>query len=338
MKVLFLADASNTIGTGHGVRSLVLASELCQLNIQAAVAGTDITRIASSALSLQEVTRIELVEAFSTRERLDLIGRTSPDLVILDGYEYAADLFEEIERMGIKYGIIDDYGKTNALNPSFIVNQNPSANADLYNSRFPMSKIFLGLEYCLIRREVRDARRSASEHEHAMVSLGGSDPLNLSLPVSRVLSELNIVTKVALGPLVSGRDLIVAQLERLSEVSLIRQDEFVEALSTSRFAVLGAGSTLWEAAYLAKPTIGIIVAQNQASTRFVSRNRNPKLWYLETGRPEELSPRFETLFKNLIRLHASGSFEVDNELRPERISLRLDDLTRFIITKSLPSN
>lgn len=329
-----MADASTSIGTGHVVRSLVLASELSQLDIQTVMAGIGVTKTARSVPSLQETDRIELQEAFDARERLNLVRQIEPDLVVVDGYQYPVDLFKGLDDNGTKYGIIDDYGETSALNPIFIVNQNPSATLDLYSSRFPNSRLFLGLDYCLIRQEIREARGLSVEDEHVMVSLGGSDPLNLSLVVARVLSKLNIKTHVAVGPLVSEREILLQAIKGLRGVRLVNQDEFVTSLSTARIAVLGAGSALWEAAYLAKPTIGIIVAQNQASTRVTSRFSSPRLWYLEGDASSAFDSRLEALVKKLLLLHSKARFDLEEKLRPEKIASRLNECTRFILTES----
>lgn len=335
---MLLADASTEIGTGHVVRSLALASELRQQGVESVIAGKNVLSIARDVQSFRGVIRVELAEAFLSLERLSLVDQIAPDLVIIDGYEYPSALFEGLEHRNVKYGLIDDYGKTSALDPIFIVNQNPLAASNLYSSRFPNARTFLGLDYCLIRGEVKDARRRLAEKQHVLVSLGGSDPLNLSLTVSRVLSQLNMHTRIAIGPLVSDRERVLAELMRLRGVELIHQREFVDALSTARLAVLAAGSTLWEAAYLDKRTIAIIVAENQAAIQVDSRYSSPRLRYLDGRDTEGFDLLLEELVINMCSSHRSSSSDLKERIRPEKISSRLEELTEYILEESTGLN
>lgn len=276
MKILLFADSSANIGAGHVMRSLVLARELMDLGHDVAVAGKGAAELAASVRSLSTVLALECNDPFHTPERIRLTQKVRPDLIVVDGYYFQPELFEELDREGFPYGIIDDNCRSAAIKPRFIIDQNANASETEYRERFPGALVMVGLEYCLIRRELveaRDRRPSIATEPHAMVSLGGSDILSLAEPVCGLLQALDVSVKISVGTQVRNRGLAIERLSRLSRVSVIHQSEFEETLRTSRLAVTSAGTTLWEALYLGKPTVALIVAENQIVPGKTARNQ-----------------------------------------------------------------
>jgi spore coat polysaccharide biosynthesis predicted glycosyltransferase SpsG len=49
-------------------------------------------------------------------------------------------------------------------------------------------------------------------------------------------------------------------------VTLIEQRDYVPSLASAQVAVLAAGSSLWEACAVGTPSIGLVVADNQAAS------------------------------------------------------------------------
>lgn len=268
MRVLLFADGSEKIGTGHIMRTLVLASELTRIGIEASIAGRGAENVGNWVRSFEGVYRYELSELQTSEERLELLDSLSPDLVILDGYHFEKELFEHIEKELIPYGIIDDNRESSANAPLFVLNQNPYAKNSMYARLYPNARLFLGLEYLLLRREIREHLTTAERPPHAspqfvMIALGGSDPKRLTLKLARVFSESGLVAKVALGPMVADREVIIEDLGSLPNVSIVSPREYESALASSSMAILGAGTSIWEAVYLGIPTVALELAENQ---------------------------------------------------------------------------
>ena len=97
-----------------------------------------------------------------------------------------------------------------------------------------------------------------------LVSLGGTDSANLSVPIVRALVEagesvaVNERFRDRLGR--PGNDASKPQ-----KIEFFAPNIFLETLASADLAVLGAGTSLWEANVLRTPTIGVIVADNQVN-------------------------------------------------------------------------
>ena len=93
--------------------------------------------------------------------------------------------------------------------------------------------------------------------------MGGSDFLQLTSPIVDGLKDLDIEICVAIGPTNSQRQQIEETVKSIPQARVILQADYITELASSSLAILAAGSSLWEAAALGVPSIGLIVADNQ---------------------------------------------------------------------------
>jgi spore coat polysaccharide biosynthesis predicted glycosyltransferase SpsG len=123
----------------------------------------------------------------------------------------------------------------------------------------------LGLQYALLRREVREATKQSINPVagKVFVAMGGSDFLQLTSPIVDGLKDLDIEICVAVGPTNSQRQQIEETVKSIPRARMIPQTDYITELASSSLAILAAGSSLWEAAALGVPSIGLIVADNQ---------------------------------------------------------------------------
>ena len=103
-------------------------------------------------------------------------------------------------------------------------------------------------------------------NEKVFVALGGSDTLKLSGPIVLALKDLDIELCVAIGPTNSHRREVEEVVRSVPRARLIRQVDYINELASSSLAILAAGSSLWEAAALGVPSIGLIVVGNQSES------------------------------------------------------------------------
>jgi spore coat polysaccharide biosynthesis predicted glycosyltransferase SpsG len=162
--------------------------------------------------------------------------------------------------------VIDDNVETKALAPSVVINQNPHATPEMYVHLFGTPQLLLGLQYALLRREVREATKQSINPiaRKVFVAMGGSDFLQLTSPIVDGLKDLDIEICVAIGPTNSQRQQIEAIVKLIPRARVIAQADYIRELASSSLAILAAGSSLWEAAALGVPSIGLIVADNQS--------------------------------------------------------------------------
>jgi spore coat polysaccharide biosynthesis predicted glycosyltransferase SpsG len=99
-----------------------------------------------------------------------------------------------------------------------------------------------------------------------LVAMGGSDFLHLTTPIVDGLKNLDIEICVAIGPTNSQRQQIEETVKSIPQARMILQADYITELASSSLAILAAGSSLWEAAALGVPSIGLIVADNQSES------------------------------------------------------------------------
>ena len=259
------ADASGLIGLGHVVRSLALGEALLDAGFDVVLASIDLPVGMREEARKCGITVVDLqCDPFGFDDALATLSLNGAVLVI-DGYLFEREFFGELENSATNFVVIDDNVETKALSPSVVINQNPHATPEMYAHLSASPKLLLGLQYALLRREVREATKQLINPVagKVFVAMGGSDFLQLTSPIVDGLKDLDIEICVAIGPTNSQRQQIEETVRSIPRARVILQADYITELSTSSLAILAAGSSLWEAAALGVPSIGLIVADNQ---------------------------------------------------------------------------
>ena len=259
------ADASDLIGVGHVMRSLALGEALLDAGFDVVLASVDLPAGMREEARKCRITVVDLqCEPFGSDDAIATLALNGAVLVI-DGYKFEREFFEILENGSNSFVIIDDNVETNALAPSVVINQNPHATPEMYVHLSGSPKLLLGLQYALLRREVREATKQSINPVagKVFVAMGGSDFLQLTSPIVDGLKDLDIEICVAIGPTNSQRQQIEETVRSIPRARVILQADYITELASSSLAILAAGSSLWEAAALGVPSVGLIVAENQ---------------------------------------------------------------------------
>jgi UDP-2,4-diacetamido-2,4,6-trideoxy-beta-L-altropyranose hydrolase len=267
------ADASSSIGVGHVMRSLAFGEAMRDAGFEVVLASVDLPIGMREEAHKCGITIVDLnCESFGSDDALATLALNGAVLVI-DGYRFEREFFEILENESAGLVIIDDNVETKALAPSVLINQNPHATSEMYAHLSGNTRLFLGLQYALLRREVREAAKLSviPVAKKVFVAMGGSDYLKLTGPIVLALKDLDIELCVAVGPANSQRQQLEDVVHSVPRARIINQVEYITELASSTLAILAAGSSLWEAAALGVPTIGLIVANNQLGLAKVSQ-------------------------------------------------------------------
>ncbi len=259
------ADASGLIGVGHVMRSLALGEAMRDAGFEVVLASVDLPAGIREEAHKCGISVVDLhCEPFGSDDALATLSLNGAVLVI-DGYKFEREFFEILEKGSNNFVVVDDNVETKALAPSVVINQNPHATPEMYAHLSGDPKLLLGLQYAMLRREVREAAKLsvAPVAKKVFVAMGGSDFLKLTEPIVRALKDLDIELCVAVGPTNSQRQQIEDVVQSVPRARMIPQVDYITELASSSLAILAAGSSLWEAAALGIPTIGLIVADNQ---------------------------------------------------------------------------
>ena len=271
------ADASSSIGVGHVMRSLSLGEALLDEGFGVELVSFE---LAPSLQSLATSCGIEVVElscAPRSSEDAQFVLQRNANLAVIDGYEFSREFFSVLEASSTPFAVVDDNAETNAQSPSAVINQNPHASASMYAHLQGEPKMLLGLQYAMVRKEVREvAAMNLPSHEgEVFVAMGGADFLGLTAPIVEALAKTGLQIRVAVGHANTQRAHIQKLADQLGNVTLIEQQGYVSCLASAHVAVLAAGSSLWEACAVGTPSIGLVVADNQ----FASANAAKKLGF-----------------------------------------------------------
>jgi len=259
------ADASGLIGVGHVMRSLALGEAMRDAGFDVVLASVDLPIGMREEARKCGVTVVDLhCVPFGPDDALETLALNGAVLVI-DGYRFEREFFEILEKGSNSFVVIDDNVETKAVAPSVVINQNPHATPEMYAHLSGNSKLLLGLQYAMLRREVREATKLSviPIAKKVFIALGGSDFLKLTGPVVYALKDLDIELCVAVGPTNRQRQQIEEVVQSVPRARIILQADYITELASSSLAILAAGSSLWEAAALGVPSIGLIVADNQ---------------------------------------------------------------------------
>ena len=259
------ADASGLIGVGHVMRSLALGEAMRDAGFDVVLASVDLPAGMREEARKCGVTVVDLnCVPFGPDDALATLALNG-NVLVVDGYLFERNFFEILEIKKTNFVVIDDNVETKALAPLVVINQNPHATPEMYAHLSGNPKLLLGLQNALLRREVREATKLSvvPVANRVFVAMGGSDFLKLTSPIVDGLKDLDIEICVAIGPTNGQRQQIEETVKSIPRARVIAQIDYITELASSSLAILAAGSSLWEAAALGVPSIGLIVADNQ---------------------------------------------------------------------------
>jgi len=197
--------------------------------------------------------------------------------VVLDGYHFGADYQFGIKAAGFKLLVVDDYGHADFYHADWVLNQNISAREELYVNRCPDTELLLGPKFAMLRKEFLAyegwKREIALKAKNVLVTLGGSDPNNVTLRVLEALAGLDLHVKVVIGGgnphLVEIQKFVQDQrgILTLFEV-IVSVANMPELMAWADVAVAAAGSTCYELALMRLPSVIIKIAENQMNNLF----------------------------------------------------------------------
>ena len=279
--LLIRADASVSIGTGHIMRMIALGQAWQAQGGEVHFLCAEITsaleeRLASEGFQLSRISAV-LGSKEDLGQTTHLITETlQADIqnarVVLDGYHFGADYQLGIKAAGFKLLVVDDYGHADFYHADWVLNQNISAREELYAKRSPDTNLLLGPKFVMLRKEFLAKkgwqREIAPVAKKIFVTLGGSDPDNVTLKVIQALIDLDLHVKVVVG----GSNPHLREIESflhsqkdstaLIEV-IVNATNMPELMAWADVAVAAAGSTSWELAFMGLPNLVFILADNQ---------------------------------------------------------------------------
>jgi UDP-2,4-diacetamido-2,4,6-trideoxy-beta-L-altropyranose hydrolase len=276
MNLIIRVNASTKIGTGHLMRCLALARARQELG------GEVIFILNTEALTLEERLQSQSMKvvylsvssgsAEDAKETANLGHQFTADWVVIDSYDFGGEYQKIIKNEGLRLLTIDDYGHAKHYYADIVLNQNISADEGLYVNRESYTQLLLGTKYTLLRREFWQwcgwKREISTVARKVLVTLGGSDPDNVTLKVIQALQlvevdDLEVVVVVG-GTNPHHEQLKSVCLDSKFPIQLKRNvTNMPELMAWADVAIAAGGSTNWELAFMGLPSVIIVTAENQ---------------------------------------------------------------------------
>ncbi|WP_051305626.1 UDP-2,4-diacetamido-2,4,6-trideoxy-beta-L-altropyranose hydrolase [Desulfogranum mediterraneum] len=281
--LLIRADANPQIGTGHAMRCLALAQAWIDRGgrvtyLMSPDGGPLGNRIIDEGVKIKNVA-CEPGSREDAAVTYQICSELKAKMLVIDGYhflpEYQKYIYSQATR-SFDIMIIDDNADRDSYYADYLLNQNFHASLDLYKeSQINSSlKFFLGPGYCLLRRGFATCdlpeRNSPHLATRLLVSMGGSDPDNVTSNVLRALKERTGGSRMAVKVIVGSNNIYTDEIFELAaeniwlEIIVGADDQqMIEAMTWADFALSAAGSTVLELCQMRLPCLLVAIAENQ---------------------------------------------------------------------------
>lgn len=282
MKIFIRADGGKSIGMGHVMRMLVLASELRKRHKIIFLCRSDksdkydagIQKIKNSNFQVIEISNNNIVENI-----IKIQNEHNADILISDTYEVNEHYFDRLKTYFKLTGYIDDVNKC-YMNVDFIINQNINAEKlDYSKTTNKGTSLFLGPQYCMLREEFKIACQEKETKDFVkdiLLTVGGMDDSNNTMKILRNLKTLKQRIHVVLGNAFDKN--VINEVYNFSRefknIYPYENANMPELMKKCDIAVSSCGSTIYELCAMQVPSIGIIVADNQREIAILMKKKN----------------------------------------------------------------
>ena len=277
--VLFRADASHHIGSGHIMRCLTLAHWLQRFGYRSHFLCRDLPG-QMAAMIEQKGHAVTLLPAEIDTESADAefsqrLMFTEPfDWVVVDHYALGAR-WEAVVPPATKVMVIDDLADR-PHRADLLLNQNMGSQAADYEALLPkQAKRLCGPDFALLRPEFSSCRTASLRRQaeilhnqsppRVLINFGGMDEHNYTARVMRLIAEQATPPEVSvlIGAQAPHAEAVVELATTLAMTVHRGIGNVAQLLSQQDWVIGAAGSSLWERCALGVPSLLLIQADNQ---------------------------------------------------------------------------
>ncbi|MGV2835868.1 UDP-2,4-diacetamido-2,4,6-trideoxy-beta-L-altropyranose hydrolase [Pseudomonas shirazensis] len=305
--MVFRADASLQIGSGHVMRCLTLAGalkakgadchfvcrehpgHLLELIRSKGFSSHSLGASASSRQQSQAGSRLEYDDWLGATQDQDsercseILALLEPDWLVIDHYALDAVWESSVRKNCSRLLVIDDLANRRH-ECDLLVDQNLGRTSTDYVGLInPSCDLLIGTQYALLRpefanlRESSLVRRRTSQLRHILITMGGVDQVNATSAILESLKSCSIspdcYISVIMGlnaPFLPDVIEIAKRMPWPTEV-FYNVTDMGERMAAADLVIGAAGSTSWERCCLGVPTIVVVLADNQRSGAYAMK-------------------------------------------------------------------
>lgn len=323
---LMRCDGGGKFGYGHVKRMVALARALRDRE------GIGSVFIVNGTADACEPIRRAGFEAQLADQPMDqLVAHHKPDLLLLDCREgpsrfELARLADSVELTAV----IDDASERRlAANVAYYPPVPQAFALDWSNSRCEPR---IGWKWALLGlSQTPNPPRAAPGRPSLLVTMGGSDPFELTLRCAKALARLDPVfrARFVIGPGMKNRNRVAKQIIGLSRnfETIEGADDLATEFVTADLALAAFGVTAYELAAFGVPALYLCLSEDQAlsATAFEQAGIGLSLGVAETASDEVIASGVRQLLTDAARrrdMHTAGLMTVDGE-GPARVAADL---------------
>ncbi len=288
MNIVFRADASLTIGTGHVSRCLTLAESLkrrgahitfiCATGSHAFV--PRLTEVADAIIELPHLaaevegssddTWLTVPSTIDAKATIAALDGRPVDWLVVDHYGIDANWESQLRPFVDQVMVIDDLANRKH-DCDLLLDQNlPSTRVTNYRELIPdHARICQGPQFALLRQEFSAERQSGvrirSNIKRILISFGGVDSANGTEVALNALTNNHpkIEVHVAIGQSHPERQGITRRCIEAGYTCHIQTQQMARLVAMADLAIGAGGASAWERCFLGLPSIILITAANQ---------------------------------------------------------------------------
>ena len=299
---VFRVDGDSTIGTGHVMRCLSLATTVQTYGLDTRILARSLDqrllpRIAAAGVDVYDLPEgpgprghtyahsdwlgvTETKDAADCRQILAKLRRQygSPTFIAVDHYALGAPWHEDLKSVAPVLAI--DELADRPLAPDWLVDQTADKTTHDYRELVPATThCMIGGQYALLRPEFAALSASIDKRYRlicpplrVLITMGGADPGNASATALRALEIAARVMAIEATLVAGSSNSHLRELRQLTAavdmpVNLIVDSHEVAALMASHHLAIGAaGTSALERCVMGLPSLNLVLAENQAGT------------------------------------------------------------------------
>lgn len=263
MKLCILTEGFAYTGYGHVVRCLAIARKFRQYHISVSffINGDENVLSMLSEFSVESIAWQK--DTISLREKLE-----SVDILLIDSYIASKSTYYFLQSIVPFCIYLDDFNRLD-YPPGVIVNGTVGVEALPYN--FEKNRFYLlGKDYVILRDEFKGIRHEkiiSSEISSILVTFGGTDPLNVTPRILKVLVESfpQWEKRIVIGAAFKSNEVIESLADKRTKLYFnVSAIQMRDLMLSSDVAISASGQTINELAVTGLPAIVFKVAENQS--------------------------------------------------------------------------
>lgn len=279
MNIAFRVDGYASIGLGHLMRCLVLASELRKEAHRILFIGSNETDEASNLVKSQgydyqscsaRENATVLDEQADAFEVIEILSESHWDWLVVDHYQLG-EIWESTVRPSTNHILVIDDLANRRHDCDVLLDQNYCAGFETrYVSLIDANTVGLyGPKYALLRAEFQTAagRRTAKPVKEILICFGGSDPENATMWTLQSLEQANL-TALKFKVVVGAANPHLAEIQNFCQQHeafkcYASVDDIAHMMKAAQLAIGASGTMNWERCSMGLPALIFSLAENQ---------------------------------------------------------------------------